>query len=201
MMLTPAGKIFLAFLAAALLQACASGPKVPRSNYDLGALPQVGIQSAVKLRFSLADVSAPETLDSNAMLYRLQYDNEQQVRPYASYRWTMPPAQLLTQRIKSRMAAAGVTIVSVAEGVADLPVLKIDLDEFDQLFTGVSHSHAQISFRASVIKKNKLLAQRYFTLATKADAADAPGGAKAMQIGVDNAITELTLWLIDVPAN
>jgi cholesterol transport system auxiliary component len=99
------------------------------------------------------------------------------------------------------MAAAGVTIVSVAEGVADLPVLKIDLDEFDQLFTGVSHSHAQISFRASVIKKNKLLAQRYFTLATKADSADAPGGAKAMQIGVDNAITELTLWLIDVPAN
>jgi cholesterol transport system auxiliary component len=194
-------KLCLTMTLAALLQACAGGTATPRFNYDFGTLPPASNQTSLKLAISLADVNAPATLDSTAMLYRLQYDNSQLVRPYAQHRWSMPPPQLLTQRLKARMAAADMTVVSVADGAADLPILKIDLDEFSHIFTSASQSHAQISLRASLMKRNKLIAQRYFTLASKADSADAPGGAKAMQIASDATISEIMQWLQTATVN
>ncbi|AZP11595.1 ABC transporter [Undibacterium parvum] len=196
LMLSPRlAKLCLSLSMATLLQACAGSATAPRFNYDFGALPISSLASNAKIAISLADVSAPATLDSNAMLYRLDYDNAQMLRPYAQHRWSMPPAQLMTQRIKARMATADATVVSVADGVSDLPILKIDLDEFTQIFSSASQSHAQISLRATLVKRNKLIAQRYFSLATKSDSADAPGGAKAMQIAVDSSISEIMLWL------
>lgn len=186
-------KFCLGFALATLLQACAGGAAAPRFNYDFGPLPSS--QDSVKVALSLADVSAPAMLDSNAMLYRLQYDNAQLLRPYAQHRWSMPPAQLLTQRIKARMAAADATILAAADGVSELPILRIDLDEFTQIFTSASQSHAQISLRASLIKRNKLVAHRYFSLSNKSASADAAGGAKAMQVASDSLISEIMLWL------
>lgn len=188
-------KLCLSLALALLLQACAGSAAAPRFNYDFGALPVNSQAGSIKIAISLADVSAPAMLDSNAMLYRLDYDNAQMLRPYAQHRWSMPPAQLLTQRIKARMAAADATVVSVADGVSDLPILKIDLDEFTQIFTSTSQSHAQISLRATIMKRNKLIAQRYFSLASKSASADATGGAKAMQIASDSTISEIMLWL------
>lgn len=184
-----------------LIQACASGTQTPRLNYDFGALPKNLEQKPLALTLSVADMNAPGSLDGNAMLYRLDYDNQQTLRSYAQHRWSMPPAQLLTYRLKSRIAAAGGTVVSVTDGVADLATLKIDLDEFAQIFTAPGQSHAQLTLRASLLKKNKLLAQRYFTFNAQADSADAPGGAKAMQVAADASISALLLWLQSVTLN
>ena len=198
-------KVCLILALTALLQACAGGTQAPRLNYDFGApfgpLSKDLNQKPITLALSIADINAPSTLESNAMLYRLHYDNQQTLRPYAQHRWSMPPAQLLTQRLKSRLAAAGGTVVSVTDGVADLPVLKIDLDEFSQIFTAPGQSHAQITLRASLMKKNKLLAQHYFTLDTEAASADAPGGAKAMQVAADASISAILIWLQSVTLN
>jgi cholesterol transport system auxiliary component len=194
-------KISLMLAAVALLQACAGAPQSTNYNYDFGAVSREQKLQPIAMTMSIADISAPGTLDGNAMLYRLQYDNQQLLRPYAQHHWSMPPAQLLTQRLKSRIAAAGGTVVGTTDGIADLPVLKIDLDEFSQVFTSATQSEAHISFRASVIRKNKLIAQRYFNLGTTSDSADARGGAKAMQITADASITSMLAWLQNLPLN
>lgn len=189
------------FIFATLLQGCAISQQPSSFSYDFGSLPKVQKQLAVNMAISVADISAPSTLDGNAMLYRLLYDNQQRLRPYAQHRWSMPPAQLLTQRLKSRIAAEGGTVLAEADGVADLPVLKIDLDEFSQAFASVSQSEAQITLRVSVIKKNRLIAQHYFATRTVSDSADASGGAKAMQTTADASITAILAWLQSLPLN
>jgi cholesterol transport system auxiliary component len=107
----------------------------------------------------------------------------------------MPPAQLFAQRFKSKIAATGATVVDVADGVADLAILKIELDEFSQVFTSTTQSEAKITLRVSLIKKNKLIAQQYFALATASASANASGGAKAMQVTADRSIGAILAWL------
>ena len=135
------------------------------------------------------------------MLYRLRYDNAQLLRPYAQHHWSMPPAQLFAQRVKSRIAAAGGTVLGLADGVADLPILKIELDEFSQVFTSTTQSEAQITLRVSLIKKNKLIAQQYFAFGTPSASADASGGAKAMQVTADRSISAILSWLQTIAIN
>ena len=198
-----AGKLCLLFIYIATLQACASGPQTISLNYDFEPLSKednVNYKQANKIVINIADISAPSTLDSNAMLYRLQYDNAQLLRPYAEHRWSMPPAQLFAQRIKSRITAAGGTVVGPADGVADLPVLRIELDEFSQIFTNSTQSEARITLRVSLVKKNKLIAQQYFSVGTASASADASGGAKAMQVTADHSISSILNWLQTLPA-
>lgn len=190
---------FLTLGLSLLLQACASNTVLSQTNYDFGAPPAKLAQSAAKLALSVADISAPATLDSHAMLYRLDYDNPQQLRPYAQHRWSMPPAQLFAQRLKLQIAAGGGTVLAQADGVADLPVLKIEIDEFSQIFSSPLESHAQLSLRASLVKKNSLIAQRQFSLSQPAASPDAAAGAKAMQSASDAAIGTLIVWLQDLP--
>lgn len=180
---------------ALLLQACASTVGAPMQTFDLGSLPTGAAEKNIALSISLAEINAPITLDGNAMLYRLHYENEQQLRPYAQSRWSMPPAQLLGQRIKSTIAAHHGTVMSSGDGVFDFPIVKIDLDEFSQIFTSTNQSHANIAMRASVIIKNKLLAQRSFMVTQVSHTADAKGGAKAMQLAADQITNELLTWL------
>ncbi len=90
---------------------------------------------------------------------------------------------------------AGATVVDVADGVADFAILKIELDEFSQVFSSTTQSEAKITLRVSLIKKNKLIAQHYFALATPSASADASGGAKAMQVTADRSISAILGWL------
>lgn len=181
------------------LQACAGNAPAPHTNFDFGAPPARLAQSAAKLALSVADISAPATLDGNAMLYRLDYDNPQQLRPYAQHRWSMAPAQLFAQRLKLQIAAGGGTVLALTDGVTDLPVLKIEIDEFSQIFSTALQSHARLSLRASLVKKNTLVAQRQFNLTQAAASADPVAGAKAMQIASDAAIADLIAWLQGLP--
>lgn len=196
-----AAKLSLTLVVIGLLQACASGSPTANLSYDFGPLNteskehQQQDADASKIAISVADISAPITLDSNAMLYRLVYDNPQLLRPYAQHHWSMPPAQLFAQRFKSKIAAAGATVLDVADGVADLAILKIELDEFSQVFTSTTQSAAKITLRASLIRKNKLIAQHYFAAATASASADASGGAKAMQLTADRNISAILAWL------
>src|ERR1035437_25932 len=49
---------------------------------------------------ALAEVQASPALEGTAMLYRLSYSDAQQLQPYALARWSMPPAQLVRQRLR-----------------------------------------------------------------------------------------------------
>ena len=182
-----------------------SSPAVQKQSYDFGPVSADASVTAPasmnttrttpNLAISLADINAPASLDSTAMLYRLQYDNAQQARPYAQHRWSMPPAQLLTQRLKTRIAAAGGTVIASRDAVSSLPVLQMDLDEFLQVFSSASSSTVQIQIRATVFKGRNLLAQRSFQQQVVTPTADAPGGAKAMVTASDALISDVITWM------
>jgi cholesterol transport system auxiliary component len=189
-----------AFVAICTLQAWGSVPPANRSNYDFGpynaasnGLPKT--DKPVQFAINVADVNAPAVFDGNTMFYRLGYDNPQQLRPYAQQHWSMSPALLLSSRIKTQIAAAGGTVLAVSDGVANLPTLKIELEEFSQYFADASNNQAQLRFRASLLRNGKLLGQRHFNGSKASGSADAAGGAKAMQLLTDEAIADLVSWM------
>jgi cholesterol transport system auxiliary component len=148
-----------------------------------------------KLAILLAEIQVPNSLEGTSMLYRLLYENKQELRPYAQSRWSMPPAQLLKQRIKTHLNQQGGAVLTSIDGVKNLPILRIELEEFSQHFNSPQQSQVQLRWRASLIKQNQLIAQKIFQAQTTCDSADAKGGAKAMPQASDRTITELIAWL------
>ena len=172
--------------ALALLSACVNTVLPVPQQYDFGPTAQVSSATARQTMPAMNEILTSAALDSNAMLYRLAYDDPRQLKAYAQARWTMPPAQLLMQRVKLQNGSS--------TGI-DGRVLQLELDEFSQIFTAPQQSHAQISVRASLRQGKNILAQRRFTLTAATTTADARGGANAMQTAADNFIAELNAWI------
>lgn len=151
---------------------------------------------------ALPPVTAPAALDGQAVLYRLAYaDDAQQLRPYAQARWSMPPAELLSQRLHAALAATR-PVVPAGEGLAAVE-LRLHLDEFSQVFDAPGQSHALLRLRATALAPRaaqRLLGQRSFSVQRPAATADAPGGARALAEASDAAIAELSGWLAQLPA-
>jgi cholesterol transport system auxiliary component len=177
-----------------LVSACASTEL--QHSYDFGSSTKLPTSSQLAtLKLSLADIQVTASLDGNVMLYRLMYDNPQALRPYANSRWSMSPAQLLKQRIIARINQEGGTVTTSADGIAGMPTLKIDLEEFAQHFSDPTHSQAQLRWRATLVSNKRLIAQKIFSAQSNSLSADAAGGAKAMPEASDQTISELISWL------
>ena len=160
--------------------------KDPRTLYDLGSLPAT--QNV-----------APQWLNSRMMFFRLAYANDQQPHPYANSRWSMPPAQLFGQRLKARLAQAGGAVLSASDGVANVPVLRVEADEFMQIFTSPGQSVVRVNVRASVLNLRTLAAHRNFMREVAAPTPDAAGGASALAEATDAIITDMMNWLAGLP--
>lgn len=191
-------KTLSSFLAIALVAGCASKIDAP-TQYDLGLLPPAAATAAPSLpAVSLADVNAPAWLDNNMIYFRLAYANQLQPRPYAGSRWTMPPAQLFQQRLKSRLAQAGGTVLAMSDAALNIPLLRIDMDDFTQTFDTPSHSLATLQVRASLFNGRTLLAQKSFSRQAQTPSADAAGAASAFVAANDGVIDDLMGWLATV---
>lgn len=200
--LLPARLLMLALPVLLLLGGCAVGDKRDEQTlYDLGPLPAASATPAGK-RFpalAVAEISAPAWMDSSRMVYRLHYDNPLEARTYAQARWTMAPSRLLLQRVKAGLAQSGIAVLSTGDGAAELPQLRIDVDDFSQIFESGANNHARVMLRASVLQDRRLLAQRSFTAKAKAPSADAAGGVRALADASDLAIRDMILWLNSLP--
>ncbi|MDP5009433.1 MAG: PqiC family protein [Glaciimonas sp.] len=185
---------FFAVIAVLFLAGCAS-KIAPPAQYDFGSLPAVATTTKTLPAISLADVNSPAWLDNTMMMYRLTYANDLQPRPYATTRWTMPPAQLFSQRLKSRIGQAGGAVVALSDGALNMPLLRIDLDDFSQNFDSTSHSVAQVALRASLFNGRNLVAQKTFSRQEPSSTPDAEGGARAFAVANDALITDLINWL------
>lgn len=185
----------LVLAASAFLQGCATGTN-SITLYDFGPLRNTSSSALPALpAVSVAEVSTPTWLDSQLMFYRLGYANDQQPRPYANSRWTMPPAQLFGQRLKSRMAQAGGTVLPASDGAANVSVLRIEADEFTHIFDTPQQSVARVRVRAALFDGRKLIAQKTFAKQSPAPSTDAAGGAKAMADASEAVITDMMIWL------
>lgn len=191
----------LILLGCALAAGCATRSE-PLALYDFGPLradQANGSNPGGLPPLSVAEINTPAWLDSQLMYFRLSYANQQQTRPYANSRWSMPPLQLFGQRLKARIAQAGGVVLSATDGAAGLPVLRLDADDMMQNFDSASHSTVQISLRASVFNGRSLLAQKTFSRQAAAPSADAAGGAAAMAAASDALIDDMLHWLAVLP--
>lgn len=197
-------KTLLITIAAAVLAGCASKGPQPTA-YDFGPLgpsptaTATAGGTAAMPAIVVADVSGPASLDSQRMFYRLMYADARQSRPYAYNTWAATPLQLMSQRLKSRIAQSGVKVVSTTDSASGLPLLRLEADEFSQNFDTATQSSASITLRASLFRNHKLVDQRTFSRSTRAPSADAAGGASALAEGTDAIAADILSWLAALP--
>jgi cholesterol transport system auxiliary component len=187
----------VALMLGALLTGCAGNTAALSDvRYDFGPAPQVaasGSMPAVKV----LDVTAPVTLSSDKLTYRLSYADAQQTASYANSHWTMTPADLLTQRLRMALSARGMVLTG-SDGVR-APVLRVELDEFEQIFDSQTQSHGAVSARATLTQGGKVVAQHSFMTSAPARSADAAGGAQALAAASDDLVAQISAWLSAQP--
>ena len=194
-------RLLLAFCAAAaLLSGCASDKGPANTTFDFGpALAAGTAPRAAIAAIVVTDVTGSAALDSERMFYRLNYADALQARTYANSRWHATPLQLITQRLKVRMAQSGSKVLSVTDASAGLPILRIEVDDFSQGFDTVSQSHGTLALRASLLVGNRLVDQKTFSRKTPAASADAAGGAAALAASTDAVAGDIIAWLATLP--
>ncbi|HEY3599701.1 MAG TPA: ABC-type transport auxiliary lipoprotein family protein [Paraburkholderia sp.] len=176
-----------------VLTGCAGTPSaISDFRYDLGPAPQPATSGSLPA-IKVLEVVAPATLESDKLIYRLSYADAQQTANYANSHWTMPPAQLLTQRLRGALSSHG-TVLTGADGV-HAPVLKVDLEEFEQDFDGEAQSHGSVTARTTLIVAGKVIGQRTFVARAPASSADAAGGARALASASDDLVAQISAWL------
>lgn len=185
-------------------------PPQPFARYDLGVFAtqttRANLHSPLRA-VALANIQAPlQAEGSTAMHYRLAYADGQQLHAYSQARWSLPPAQLVQQRLYEYLGQNGRVILSVEQGgVApqvgsrQVPVLRLTLEEFSQVFTDTQHSNGHVRMRASLIEPapegDVLLAQQVFFVQVPAKAPDAASGAQALAQAINELGFQITRWL------
>jgi cholesterol transport system auxiliary component len=149
----------------------------------------------------LADVESTAALDSTAVMYRLDYSDAQQLRPYAQARWSMAPAQLVRQRLREHLGQRRAVLQAAQGLVAVKPTmtLLLELDEFSHWFETPERSSGLVRMRATIAQPEagveRLVAQRSFVVQRPASTADAAGGVRALTVATDALILEMEQWL------
>ncbi|MGV3654029.1 MAG: ABC-type transport auxiliary lipoprotein family protein [Noviherbaspirillum sp.] len=186
-----------------LLGACAiPRPQPTAVRYDLGPLPKAqGTALPTLPPLVLAPVASPPGLESPLMMYRLAYANGQQPRPYAGSRWSAPPAELFAQRLKTRVGQSGGAVLLPSDGTLDVPVVRIALDDFTQVFDSPSQSVGRVALRVTVIQGRSLAAHRSFMRRVPAEGTDADAGARALADASDALIADIAAWLAGLTLN
>jgi cholesterol transport system auxiliary component len=146
------------------------------------------------------------SLESAALLYRLGYADPYQLEPYAFARWSAPPGQLLRQRLREHLARTRPVLDSAAgaslarRGGSVPPVLRVELEEFSQLFETQTESKGVLRLRCTLLESTaageRLVAQRSFTVQRPAPSADAAGGVRALTAATDAVAADIAAWLL-----
>lgn len=181
-------KIVLALLASALA-GCAAGPQSAAkiSYYDLAPLAAAP-NNRIVAALGGVEVVSPSWLDSPALQYRLAYQGDRARQKYAESRLVAPPAELVGHALRRRM------LPGESAGACKL---RIDLDEFVQVFDTADASRAVVEARVQLLaaRGGELLARRSFSLSRPAAKADAKGGVAALAAAVEDLAAALHDWL------
>jgi cholesterol transport system auxiliary component len=201
----------------------ASAPAV----YDFGPgvlQTQLSTKLANLPPLELSSVKTSTALSGTAVLYRLGYADAQQLRPYTLARWSMPPAQLIEQRLRAQLgqrravvAPGEITLAPPKPSMAsasepagalqtDQPQtllgLHLELEEFSQIFESSEKSSGVLRLRATATQRSAagetLLAQRNFTAQLAAPTPDANGGVHALTGVADQVVKDMEVWLAQV---
>ena len=181
----------------ALTSGCSSLQGTPaKAVYDFGpgplTLPATN-RTAPAPALVLTEIESSAALDGTSVLYRLAYADAQQLQPYALARWSMSPAHLVRQRLRDSLSLRG-PVLNAGDGNVPL-VLRVELDEFSQLFEAVDKSSGLLRLRATLTRNEALVGQRSFIVQRLAPSADAAGGVRALSAATDAVVDEIGAWL------
>ncbi|WP_405548866.1 ABC-type transport auxiliary lipoprotein family protein [Variovorax paradoxus] len=199
-----------------LLAGCGALPDKPAraTLYDFGPGPAASAAAASPAAaalptLALAEIESNTRLDGTQILYRLGYADANELRPYGQSRWSLPPAQLLRQRLRDALAERRTVLgpeeaATIARAEGKVPdTLRISLDEFSHYFDSASSSVGLVRMRATLIRGttggDRVLGQRSFTVRRSAPSADAAGGVKALAAATDTAVAEIVQWVDQQP--
>lgn len=182
-----------ALVAGSLLAACAGNQAALADiRYDLGPAAATASTAGTLPPLRVLDVIAPPPLDNDAFMYRVGYASLQSAR-YATSHWTTSPARLLTQRLRAALASHASVLTGADAVVA--PTLRVDLDQFEQVFDSETESSGVVSARATLIQDGKVIGQHSFLARAPASTPDAAGGARALSAASDELIGQIAAWL------
>jgi cholesterol transport system auxiliary component len=188
----PLGRAALAALiAGSLLAACAAPAALSDVRYDLGPLAPASSPSTLP-PLKVLDVSAPAPLDNDAFMYRLGSAPLRTAR-YANSHWTTSPARLLTQRLRAGLMSHA-SVLTGADAVP-APVLRVDLEQFEQVFDTETRSSGVVAARATLIQDGKVIGQHTFLSRAPASTPDASGGAHALASASDELVAQIATWV------
>lgn len=169
------------------LAACSVVPPAPPlpALFDFGLAPALAAPRGVPV---VAQVAAPPWLDGTAMLYRLAYGDGARLASYRDSRWAAPPAALLQERLKQRLARA--------TSASSTAALRVEVEEFCQVFDAPTNSRAVVRVRAALLEAGtgRVLRQQAFGEEAAAATADAPGGARALVQASEAVLARVIDW-------
>jgi cholesterol transport system auxiliary component len=186
-------------LSLALLAGCATTPQSRdgTAGYDFG-LSRQDKEANPRLQQDLviAAVTAPAWMENTGIYYRLAYQDASRPQAYALSRWVMPPAALLSQRLRASVARANkAAVFTPADGARADYTLRLELEEFSQVFDAADKSRAVVQLRASLIRNRGVVAQQGFSVERAAATPNAEGGVQALIAASDAAGNSLIDWL------
>jgi cholesterol transport system auxiliary component len=186
-------------LATALLAACSLGPatKDVPATYDFGAQRNHPGEPKIRASLLVHGIAPAAWLDTPAVVYRLNYEDGARQQAYALTRWAAPPASLLAQRLRARLAAASESgVVSLADNARADYALRVELDDFSQVFDSLEASRAVVVARASLVDtvRRTVVAQKTFSIERAAPSANAQGGIRALTAAGDELIEAIAAW-------
>ncbi|MSQ53097.1 MAG: hypothetical protein EXR28_14555 [Betaproteobacteria bacterium] len=184
-------------LCLAALGACSIAPQARDiAAYDFGPAAPARAEPRIGVNLALADITAPSWMDNANLYYRLAYVDPARPLAYANSRWVMPPAALLTQRLRASLRQASkAAVVAPMDGVRTEYLLRIEIEEFSQIYDSADRSRGALRLQARLVRGSELAAQQSFTVEMPAPSANAEGGVRALSAASDEAGRRLADWL------
>lgn len=189
----------LVVLLCAALGACSltggkRGGDVAPAVYDLG-VPPSRLATAPAVPPLAVEVRAPVWHDSPAIQYRLAYADPARLYDYSRARWAGPPASLVQQRLVQQLGLA-----PAGQGGAKC-LVRIDLDEFSQVFAAPQSSRGVLHARLAVLDHSRRpLADTAWRIERPVPTPDSPGGAAALAAAADQLGRDLGAWAGELAA-
>jgi len=154
-------------------------------------MAQTGPASPTSLGgLALTEVIAPSWLESQNIYYRLEGVEQ---RAYAQSHWAVSPAQLVAARARNKLARVMNAMSDKTDGETYL--LKIELDDYAQVFETPSSSIGRVQLRATLLSNGRMLAQNSFSAGRPAPTANALGAVRALTEATESALNDLANWV------